>query len=78
MKWKHWAYYLWLDGEIMRVSRPMESDDSQKEEIEIPIRTLADFLENQPEANYSESGFGNYDGFASGHEPCPFKRRRAR
>ena len=49
MKWKHWAYYPWLDGEIMRVSRPMESDDSQKEEIEIPLRTLADFLENQPE-----------------------------
>ena len=49
MKWKHWAYYPWLDGRKIMVKKVVKPDHEEEEEIEVSLRTLADLLENDQE-----------------------------
>ena len=57
MKWKHWAYYPWLEGRKIKVKKIVEPDQEEEEEIEISLRTLADFLENDQEKINPEKVF---------------------
>ena len=49
MKWKHWIYYPWLQGQSMMLAKPSSPEEEEQEKEEFWLRSLADFLEHKPE-----------------------------
>jgi hypothetical protein len=46
MKWKHWIYYSWLQGQRMMLPADSSPESENPEQEEVWLRSLADFLEH--------------------------------
>lgn len=49
MKWKHWIYYPWLQGRSIMLQADSSPESENPEEEEVWLRSLADFLEHDPQ-----------------------------